>query len=269
MVNMKSMKCLILLISFAAYGYVSAQINCLATVAEFDFDSNPPLGYILEIDTINYPGNKWQIGPPLKPIINSANSSPNVIITDTASSYTTNDTSVFYTKYADFGGFAYGHTAEIAGYYNVNSDSLNDYGMIEISLDQGTTWIDIISDPSYSPYIDWYSSVPVLTGNSDGWQFFHVQLAQLSSLYSVNSGDTIITKYTFISDGIIESMDGLAFDNLQSCNYVEGIEELINESKELVKVCDYLGRETSIKKNTPLLFYYANGKIERKIIVEE
>lgn len=47
-----------------------------------------------------------------------------------------------------------------------------------------------------------------------------------------------------------------------------GIEELEDTPKELIKVCDYLGRETPVKKNIPLLFYYSDGTILRKISIE-
>lgn len=53
------------------------------------------------------------------------------------------------------------------------------------------------------------------------------------------------------------------------CNpIVLAIEELDINPSQLVKVCDYMGRETAIVKNAPLLFYYSNGKVERKVIVE-
>ncbi len=55
-------------------------------------------------------------------------------------------------------------------------------------------------------------------------------------------------------------------DSCEVC--MVGIEELENTPKDLIKVCDYFGRETPIKKNTPLLFYYSDGTILRKIIVE-
>lgn len=221
---------LLLLANFVIAGYCTAQLNCLATVGEYNFENNTTSGYLFEIDTNSNPNNIWQIGLPQKAVINVANSVPNVIITDTINSYPTNDTSTFTIQFLDFGGFSYGHTAQIAGYYNVNSDSLNDFGKMEISLDYGVTWVDIISDPTYSSYIDWYAGPPILTGNSNGWQYFDVQLAALGSIFPVNFDDTIIMKYSFISDGTIENLDGLAFDNLQFCNYVEGIDELNNEN---------------------------------------
>ena len=35
------------------------------------------------------------------------------------------------------------------------------------------------------------------------------------------------------------------------------------QDKHLLKICDYLGREVQITPNTPLIYYYSNGSIER------
>ncbi len=118
----------------------------------------------------------------------------------------------------------------LGGYYNVNADSLNDYGTIEISLDQGTTWINIITDTTYSLYIGWNGTKPTLTGNSNGWKYFHVYLGGLQSVSNVNLNDTILFRFTFISDPIVNTFDGLAFDNLNFCDYIEVIEEILSDN---------------------------------------
>jgi hypothetical protein len=42
-----------------------------------------------------------------------------------------------------------------------------------------------------------------------------------------------------------------------------GIGELINTKKELVKIIDFVCRETEFKPNTPLIFIYSDGSRER------
>ncbi|MFT4685050.1 MAG: hypothetical protein ACI863_001664, partial [Flavobacteriales bacterium] len=43
----------------------------------------------------------------------------------------------------------------------------------------------------------------------------------------------------------------------------------INTDKgELKKITNYLGQETKPTKNTPLLYQYENGTVEKKIIIE-
>jgi hypothetical protein len=48
-----------------------------------------------------------------------------------------------------------------------------------------------------------------------------------------------------------------------------GIGELNNTPKQLIKIVDVLGRETPFKPNTPLLYIYNDGTVERKVIIEE
>ena len=51
-------------------------------------------------------------------------------------------------------------------------------------------------------------------------------------------------------------------------NYT-GIEELLQDEKELVKIVDFMGRETEYKPNTPLIFIYSDGTRERVMKLEE
>jgi hypothetical protein len=179
----------------------------------------------LFIDTVSFPENTWQIGPPQKTLFNSALSVPNAIVTDTINVYPANNTSVFFIKNLGTKGSMYG--LEIFdGYYYVQSDSLNDYGLIEFSPDNGTTWIDLINDTVFNLNIDWWTPKPVLTGNSGGWVHFEVMLEDIGSAFNMQFGDTIIYKFTFISDGINENLDGLMYDNFLFWEFIEGISEI-------------------------------------------
>ena len=48
-----------------------------------------------------------------------------------------------------------------------------------------------------------------------------------------------------------------------------GIEELLQTEKKLVKIVDFMGRETEFKPNTPLIFIYSDGTRERVVKLEE
>lgn len=50
---------------------------------------------------------------------------------------------------------------------------------------------------------------------------------------------------------------------------VLGYEELIQSEKELVKIVDFMGRETVFKPNTPLIYIYSDGTRERVMKLEE
>jgi len=184
----------------------------------------------LTIDTISNLNNIWQIGVPNKAIFNNAHSTPNVIITDTINPYPINDTSIFTIRHIVDEGFYYKQMAYLKGWYYVNSDSLNDYGLIEFSPDNGLTWIDIINDSAYiGTHIYWYTPIPKLTGNSNGWKYFDVNLAPLGYIFNFNFGDTVLYRFTFFSDNIQTNKAGLMFDDLIIEDYVQ---EGISESKD-------------------------------------
>jgi hypothetical protein len=259
---MKIFPLLILLTLSTLFSFGQVQCDGIAMLEYLYFDGGSnPLDYSLQIDTVSNPNNIWHVGAPQKNVINSAYSLPNVIITDTINSYPTNDTSVFIIKQIDQGGYSIWQAAELAGYYKVNSDSLHDFGTIEISLDQGTTWINLVTDTTYSSYYNWLTPKPTLTGNSNGWQNFWIFLAPLGQVFNVNMGDTIFIRFTFISDSIADNLDGLAYDNFQYCNGAEGIEERLNENFLVIypnPATDILSinRRTKSEKESVKIFSY-------------
>jgi hypothetical protein len=168
-----------------------------------NFDSWYDTTFIsLEVDTMNQ-DNIWQIGSPQKVLFNQANSQPNVIITDTINNYPINDTSSFIVRYNSF------NCPIVFGKYSVDTDSLNDFGMIEISLDTGQTWINVLEDSlNYSP------NKPILTGNSNGWKDFELNLTN----YQIETYENLfILRFSFISDSIDTQQEGLMFDDLVFC----------------------------------------------------
>ncbi len=183
----------------------------------FNFEDTSEYYNFLKIDAGSpLSTNSWQIGSPDKAIFTLANSSPNVIVTDTVNFYQSNDSSVFEIYQVNDFGQRCVPMYYFSGYYWVNSDTLTDFGKIEVSPDMGTSWIDLIDDPNYSNMAQWYSEKPTFTGNSEGWKYFHVDLHGLLSCFGVNftPTDTIIYRFTFISDSIQTQKDGLMFDDL-------------------------------------------------------
>jgi hypothetical protein len=173
----------------------------------------------------NSPGNTWQIGPPQKATFHQANSAPNVIVTDTINPYPPGNTSIFTIKCLALDGLIFGLDL-FYGFYYVRSDSLNDYGSMEFSPDNGVTWVDMINDTSYNSNFQWYYQKPVLTGNSGGWKYFEVMMMDIGSIFNIQYGDTVIFRFTFKSDNVPENMDGLMFDDLCFFPFIEGISEI-------------------------------------------
>lgn len=169
----------------------------------------------LFIDTISNANNIWQIGPPQKSLFSSAATPPNAIVTDTLNYYPINDTSSFILKHVANLGFAMPYNVTFGGKYFVNSDTLTDFGKIEFSPNNGSTWIDL-TDPTYASSIYWNNPhiQPVFTGNSSGWKQFRADIQGLSPLFNIQNNDTVLFRFTFISDGIQTNKDGLMFDSL-------------------------------------------------------
>jgi hypothetical protein len=181
--------------------------------------------YLNQLFIENSPGNTWQIGPPQKTTFTEANSAPNVIVTDTINPYTPGDSSVFNIKSLALDGLIFGLDI-FYGFYSVQSDSLNDYGTMEFSPDNGVTWLDMINDTSYNTNFQWYSPKPILTGNSGGWKYFEVILTDIGSAFNIQYGDTVIFRFTFTSDNVPENSDGLMYDDLCTFPFIEGISEI-------------------------------------------
>lgn len=178
----------------------------------------------LRMDSISNRNGLWQVGSPQKAVFTSAQSPPRAIVTDTVQPYPVNDTSSFtVVNIASGYGWLYPHTVMLSGYYQVHSDTLTDFGTIELSPDNGTTWIDLINDTLYSAYYQWWSTVPVLSGNSNGWKYFSTWLSPLGPLFNVQLNDTILFRFTFISDSIQTNKDGLIFDDLVFEDWIEGV----------------------------------------------
>lgn len=206
---------------------VFSQWFCDSWSYEIDFDDSTCLERV-HIDDVIDTNNIWEIGTPQKLLFNSAHTPSKVIITDSVNPYPLNDTSVFVIKHAvtEWGGYMNGsHAASLMGHYQVDTDSLNDFGLIEYSPDNGATWIDLINDTTYVANYDWGSPKPILTGNSNGWQWIYVNVAPLGQIFTISSGDTVQYRFTFISDSITDSKDGLMFDSFSFEDWVEEINE--------------------------------------------
>ncbi|MCX6272287.1 MAG: T9SS type A sorting domain-containing protein [Bacteroidetes bacterium] len=188
-----------------------------------NFEDTLCLSHLI-IDTTAYPQNIWQIGRPQKPSFDSAYSFPNALITDTLNFYPANNNSVFIIRNTAALGDLYG-CRMFQGLYNVQTDSLHDYGRIEFSPDNGTTWVDLINDTIYNAFI-WESQKPVLTGNSNGWKYFDVILADIGSVFNVQFGDTLLFRFSFTSDSIPDNFGGLMYDNFYFFQFIEGISEI-------------------------------------------
>lgn len=213
------MKTKILLIFVFRIQFIYSQTPCENYCIYFD--SPQCLGQAV-IDT-SLQQNIWQIGKSHKSSFTNPNSGATAIITDTLNSYPANNTSVFVIKNAVDMGIIYG-LEMFSGFYRVQTDSLRDFGRIEFSPNNGSTWIDIINDSIHSANFIWYTPKPVLTG--DKIANFEVLLADIGSAFNLHSGDTVQFRFTFTSDSTADNLGGLMYDNICFQSFVEGISEV-------------------------------------------
>jgi hypothetical protein len=221
----------------------------------------------LVIDTVNYPNNNWEIGQPNKAVFQNAHSEPNAIVTKLNTYYSSNDTSVFTIIYkADMGLDWYGRVT-ISADYRIDSDTLTDYGTIEYSPDNGLTWIDLLTDTFYYQLglYQWNGPKPVFSGSSSGWQKFYLQITDHTNLFNISYGDTVLFRFTFISDSIQTFRDGWMIDNISIEDIVEGIEEFHAKPINISIYPNPVSSVAVIESDTPLhkaalIVYNAQGQ---------
>lgn len=230
----------------------------------------------LFIDTLSNSENIWEIGTPNKIGFDSAYSTPNAICTDLNNPYPTNDTSVFLIKNLADGGFEYNHTVILVGKYKIDSDTLKDFGRIEFSPDNGTTWIDLLTDTVYKEKwcYEWWSEKPCFTGHTNEWKEFSVWLAGFGREFGIggwDSNDTVIYKFSFISDSIQTNKAGWILDDLHFEDFWETIQEsnfnsfissaYPNPANDFVNI----KFSNEMSKSYNVLIYDINGRIARNI----
>ena len=196
---------------------------------EINFDDNIDL-FRITIDT-TLPNNIWQIGSPHKSFFTSSYSIPNAIITDTLNSYPANNKSVFYFRTSgDYNTDS--HDAVLDFWYKMDCDTLNDFGKVDISLDTGLTWQNLIKGYSWWTVYDSLHNVIltsnsndtiVFSGHTNGWYEFVCDV-------SLDYGplDCIIYRFTFQSSNFSVSRDGWMIDDIHFNTWWESLPRLKN-----------------------------------------
>lgn len=204
----------------------------------------------------------WEIGQPTKTVLNGSYSGINSIVTGLDSLYAANDTSIFYFTYAsDYDGYFPG---EYLGYYTefemefkhrFITDSLSDFGAVEMSIDGGVSWVDVLSsaynsvynasDPSPNAHfyeeteITAYDSLTV-SGNSQGW-IYSTFSKDLNQIVWENPDwpdgsliDSVIVRFSFVSDSL-GGNEGWQIDDLCAwMDIVDNVDENEKDEKPLL-----------------------------------
>jgi len=202
---------------------LSLHAQCNDQFIMINFDDSYCIDHLF-IDTLSHHHNSWQIGHANKPMADSSVCNSKLIVTDTTQPYPVNDTSIFIIKSLVTPGIYYDGRM-FSGYYYVQTDSLKDYGKIEFSPDRGLTWIDMINDTNYTYNFQW-NPKPVFTGKSHSCRLFWGSFFDLGSTFNLNLGDTVLFRFTFISDSVFDNLSGLMIDDIHLNDFVEGMSEI-------------------------------------------
>lgn len=223
-----------ILFAFVTKSSLLAQYYMITFDGTGYYESAP--GHQLYIDNISNPNNMWQIGQPQKPVFNNTMATTNAIVTNTLTTYPVNNTSSFVLWHLAGPGFTMPSHVHISGNYFVNSDTLNDYGSIEFSPDNGTTWINLLTSTTYSSNIFWNNPYikPTLSGNSNGWKRFKANIEDFGPIFNIQGGDTVRFRFSFTSDGNQTNKDGLMFDSISVWDVPPiGLNDLMKNKLEL------------------------------------
>ena len=220
-------------------------------------------------DTLSNPNCKWQIGKPRKTVFDSAYQSSRALVTDTANPLPPNDTSVFILKHARDNANPF-HIFTMNFVYKMDGDS-NDFGTIEISPDTGHTWINVLTEDTLYD-MRYHFARPTLSGSTNGWKHFWLDMAQWASAdpqftsYPVYlTADTILFRFTYITDSDTTPRDGWMIDNIEFGDWWEGVEQIRYDA--LVTVYPnpaannlFISTDTGLPKNTSVQIFDLNGK---------
>lgn len=171
-----------------------------------------PCNYLF-IDTSST--NLWQIGIPNKTILDSAYSKPFAILTDSSNYYSPDNHSIFILKLEPESIEAGGQTS-ISFWHKFDTDSINDYGVVEVSYDEGNAWNVLCTDTTYNIYFlrnDLWSETHLATGQSNGWVNDNITF----DFYLVGTGnpENIWLRFSFYSDSVPNEKEGWMIDNIQ------------------------------------------------------
>lgn len=194
--------------------------------------------------------NIWQVGKPNKTLFDTACTKPNALVTDTLNTYPPNNLSSVIMWVI----FDHNPAVEVFFSHRINSDTLADYGKIEVSYDNGLSWDDVHN---------WLTSKPVFSGNSE-WT--HSCFEVVPHDQNMNYGDTLRFKFTFTSDNIDNAKEGWMIDDI-FITFTQGIGiKELNDNKlfEVIYigggVFDFLCIETTCIEEYVVSVFDLNGK---------
>ncbi|MCB0480662.1 MAG: T9SS type A sorting domain-containing protein [Flavobacteriales bacterium] len=225
-------------------------------------------------DTLSNPNCIWQIGPAKKPNLKYVSSGKYCIITDTINPYPTNDTSYFILRMKEFPvptseGFAF---INLSVNYMTDSDSLKDYGTLELTTDNGSTWENLLNY-SGSLNVDITGQPIELSGFTKKFKQIDITILFETESTLKQFTDSVFFRFGFISDGQNSNRDGLMYDDFRfDASFINGLDER-QDLNELIKIfpnpTNHLLTVTWNKENQKDAFEIRIMSLQGKVVLNQ
>lgn len=204
---------------FASLLFFTTQISNAQFYQQYFEGTDTASNNSLLIEIAQDSSNVWQIGKPQKAIFDSAATQPYAIVTDTVNFYPINDTSRFIAKvdmnFPNWGIFA------LRWKQKLDFDTTFDGGTVEYSTDSGSTWVNVFNNPYVYNFYGFdtlnvdtlLGGVKAFNGTDSTWKdiwlcFSSSWLAQFQNM------DTILFRFSMVSDSINNNKEGWLIDNM-------------------------------------------------------
>lgn len=128
------------------------------------------------------------------------------------------------------------------------------------------TMLDLSNNPNLEYLYCGYNSLTCLNLKSGG----NINLSWMQCLQNPSLSCIEVDDATWSSQNTswFETVGTVYSENCNNSCTV-GLNEMFQPPKQLIRITDLLGRKTVINTNTPLIYYYSDGTIERVFILEE
>jgi len=226
--------CLILLSSGIRFSFAQIQLPVQCGIyrqSKDDFEIKDSIK--VSFDTTNI-HNLWMIGRPQKPVLDSAWSPVNVLITDTINPCKANDTSyatvTIPNVWNSFLYFKFLHKYDI--------DSVHQRAFLECSYDTGATWLDMNFAQNGYPDAVWrnwmdndnvdfnmnevLNEKPSLYGTTNNWQvsgyywqWYMPVRTDMGKIEGSFPPQTVLVRFVFINDSVAVNNDGWMIDDME------------------------------------------------------
>ncbi|HOY30416.1 MAG TPA: CARDB domain-containing protein [Bacteroidales bacterium] len=155
--------------------------------------------------------NLWEYGAPSSSPINVAHSPAHAWKTNIDGNYINNATSYLYSPWFYFTGV---DSAYLEFWHWYHTQSGSDYGLIEYTVNNGTSWV-ILGSQADPQGVNWYNALvgglPCWSGNSSGYVYSKYRLTSVPAI--INATVPVRFRYKFNSNTSVCNYDGWAIDD--------------------------------------------------------